>query len=93
MIQISESILDKVNENEMYFLLILAKYMNSENQCFETLDFYKRKTGWSVDKIRKYTAQLESKNIITKARQKDAKGKYSTIAFTVITEDVKNDKF
>lgn len=85
MINLDRRILDKVNENELYLLCHIAKYINKRNWCFPARETLRKSTGYGRDKLDRVLKSLCEKGILKKAQRRLKNHKFSTNKYTVTT--------
>jgi hypothetical protein len=95
MINIHTNLLTKVDENEMWLLIHIAKRLGKKMMCFPSNSTLMKDTGWGIDKLRDTKKSLVEKKLITihqkKGTSNDYKVKTSLIGVFISAEKLSGD--
>lgn len=80
MINIDDRLLKKMDANETYLMLHIAKRLNSQKYCWPSNDKLLEDTGWHIQKLQKIKNSLVKKGLMEVERRGDKTNIYTVIA-------------
>lgn len=86
MINIDTRLLPKINESELWLLMMIAKRFDVSKSSFPSNDTLIKETGWGRDKLKKTKDSLIYKGILNVSDRYDKNGKQTSNLYTVNTE-------
>lgn len=86
MINIDTRLLEKVDQNELWLLMHLAKRLNKDRTCWPSNRMLLRELGWSIDKLQKYKKALSDKGFLSVMGRKHPEGGQGSNKYLVKSE-------
>lgn len=86
MLNVNRKLLTTLDENELYLLMHIAKFIGKNNSAFPSRDRLMKDTGWKKDKYHKILNRLVSKGLIEKKQKPGKNGQFGSNTFKVKTK-------
>lgn len=88
MINISETLLAKVNGDELLTLCHIARRVNKSGECFPSLETLRKDTGLGRDSMNRVIQSLCKKGIMEKVQKRVEKGVFSVNTYRITTKHI-----
>jgi hypothetical protein len=87
MINLDDSILNDVNEQELYLLIAITKHINIERKAWPSNESLCKSTKWSVSKVNRVKSDLEDKGLLS-IKPRFNKSAQSSNIYQILTEKI-----